>query len=142
MGANTITLTRPGGGNGFGYDTLVLEVDEPAAPPPAVLSAKLTKKSAMAWVLTVTNTGKGPANDARLDGLSVQPGNLDHLVQLPAISGRDPNRFPIPLGNIPAGGSATADIEFSAPPAGIITVTVPFSANGGRAHDAATFGLD
>jgi rhamnogalacturonan endolyase len=44
VGQNTVTLTRgPGaaGGNGIGWDTLVLEADESSAPGPAQLEASL-----------------------------------------------------------------------------------------------------
>jgi len=137
VGTNTITLTRQGGGNGFGYDTLVLEVDEPTAPPPAALAATLARKSATVWTVTMTNTGKGPANDARVDGFALFQGKAGSPTAPPppAITGRDPNRFPVPLGNIPPGGSATADIELAAPPTGW-NVFVPFSANGGKAHNS------
>ncbi len=141
-GTNTITLTKTGSaaaGNGLGWDTLVLEVDEMTAPPPASLAGTLTSiagtQSAMEWTLSVENTGAGPANHTLLDALVLkQTGGVSCR---PVIAGRDPNRFPVPLGNLAAGASraATTTIDFSACGDDARFVgTIPFSANGGRAR--------
>src|SRR5205085_2869963 len=70
VGVNALTFTRGPGvaaGNGLGWDTLVLEVDETAAPAPA--SARLAGEvvgvsgppSARVWTIRITNTGAGAA---------------------------------------------------------------------------------
>src|SRR5262249_18205313 len=71
-GLNTVTLTRGAGtaaGNGLGWDTFVMEVDETVAPSPAQLAGEIVATSgasgANVWTLRITNAGAGPANDAR-----------------------------------------------------------------------------
>jgi rhamnogalacturonan endolyase len=147
LGANTITLTRGAGtaaGNGIGWDTLVLDVDEnSSAPAPAELRAKYVGFSgpptARNVTFRVTNTGIGDANDVRLDGLTFT--EVGAGSKAPLITGRDPNRFPVPVAaNIPPGGSATVDVQLdvtSISPASY-RVTVPLSANGGRTQETLT----
>src|SRR6185437_14201042 len=64
-GPNTVTLTRTGTGGGMGWDTILLEVDEPVAPAAAQLRARLVRRRPQ-WTVEVTNTGPGAANDVRL----------------------------------------------------------------------------
>ena len=137
VGANTITFTKGASGSGFGWDTVLLEVNETTAPAPARLIGTAVVKSetatARVWTVTVTNAGAGAANLTRLDGfvitqVSGAPGPL------PRIVGRDPNRFPLPLGAISAGSSASIDVamDLTGTPADAkYAVTALFSANGG-----------
>jgi rhamnogalacturonan endolyase len=144
-GANTITLTRGAGtaaGNGLGWDTLVLDVDETTAPPPTQLAGQLVGISGTPTsnvvTLRISNAGSGDANDVRLDGFTfLQAGGSAK----PVITSRDPNRFPVPLiGNIPPGGSATVSVQldFTTVPNSGFSALVAFSANGGRARDTLT----
>jgi rhamnogalacturonan endolyase len=143
VGENTVTLTRGAGapgGNGLGWDTLLLEVDEDTAPPPAKLSgsAALISHSGRTatWRLTIRNHGKGAANDVRLDAVNWRTGLRDHLAAPPAVTGRDPNKFPVPvIGSIPPGGSATTDVTVDASGTPLrlgLGVVVTVTANGGR----------
>lgn len=134
VGDNTLTLTRGPGtaaGNGLGWDTLVLEVDEASAPPPARLAGEVAGvsrgPSSQVWTIRITNLGDGAANDVRLDGFALGG-------RAPQIAGRDPNRFPVPVaGSLPPGGAVTADVTVLDEPPGVgLEVTIPFSANGGR----------
>jgi hypothetical protein len=63
----------------------------------------------------------------------------------PAITSRDPNRFPVPvIANIPPGGSATVDVQLdftAVSSSASFDVSVPFSANGGRARGALSTNL-
>jgi rhamnogalacturonan endolyase len=140
-GANTITLTRATStpaGNGLGWDTLLLEVDEEGAPPPTQLAGQLVSISGTPTsnlvTLQITNTSSGDANDVRLDGFTFpQAGSA----AIPAITSRDPNRHPVPvIQNIPLGGSAvaTVQLDFSNVPTSGFNALIPFSANGGRAR--------
>jgi rhamnogalacturonan endolyase len=143
VGTNTLTLTRgagSAGGNGLGWDTLVLEVDEDTAPPVARLSGSAVVVSHSArtatWRLTIRNTGGGAANDVRLDGVNWRTGLRDELAAPPTVTGRDPNKFPVPvIGSIPAGGSATAEVTVDATGTLLglgLGVVVTVTANGGR----------
>jgi rhamnogalacturonan endolyase len=149
VGTNTLTLTRgagSAGGNGLGWDTLLLEVDEDTAPPAAKLSgsADLVSRSAQSatWRLTVRNTGKGAANDVRLTAVDWRTGPSRGRAARPAVTGRDPNAFPVPVtGSIPPGGSATAEVtvaDTSAAPGRDGDVVVTVSANGGRVRSHIT----
>ncbi|WP_213805034.1 polysaccharide lyase family protein [Granulicella sp. dw_53] len=139
VGANTITLTRGAGsaaGNGLGWDTFVMEVNEGISPPAAQLAGQVVgitgTSTSNVVTLQINNTGAGDANDVRLDGFTFpQAGASD----TPAITGRDPNRFPVPIvNNIPAGGSTTATVQldFKNVPHSGFNAVIPFSANGGR----------
>jgi rhamnogalacturonan endolyase len=142
VGQNTITLTKGAGtaaGNGMGWDTLLLEVDEPAAPSPAALTVDLVKLSgtfdAATWTLRVSNIGTGSANDARLDTFVLK--QVMGKPGMATITGRDPNYFPAPLGNIPAGHYVDYNVTLSF--AGIddaaqYLADITVSANGGRAR--------
>ncbi|MBO0798481.1 MAG: hypothetical protein J2P31_06630, partial [Blastocatellia bacterium] len=143
VGDNTITLTRGAGtaaGNGIGYDTLILDVDEITAPPAAQLTGEIAGLSgpsnARVVTLRITNTGAGDANDVRLDGFSFA--QMAGSSAAPAITSRDPNRFPVPvIANIPPGGSATVDVQLdftAVSSSASFDLSVPFSANGGRAR--------
>jgi rhamnogalacturonan endolyase len=145
VGLNTVTLTRGAGtaaGNGLGWDTFLMEVDENVAPAPAQLAGEIVATSgasgANVWTLKITNSGAGAANDVRLDGFTFT--QTAGPSTMPAITSRDPNVFPVPIvASIPSGGSATVDVlvDFKGPPgAAVFDVTIPFSANGGRVRGA------
>ncbi|GAA2760779.1 polysaccharide lyase family protein [Actinopolymorpha rutila] len=149
-GANTVTLTRGAGtpaGDGLGWDTLLLEVDEPAAPPAARLTASLRVSrpagppGMTTWTVEVTNTGAGDAHDVRLDAF-VPAGGADWPgSKRPVVEGRDPARFPVPVAaRIAPGGKATAQlrVDFSeAPRLYRARMEISVSADGGRARTAA-----
>jgi rhamnogalacturonan endolyase len=140
-GANTLTFTRGPGtpaGNGLGWDTVVLEVDETEAPPPARLAGEVVgvagSRSARTWSIRIANTGAGAANDVRLDGFVLAPGGERGRGQRqPRIAGRDPNRFPVPVAaSLAPGEAATTEVTVNLPPDAGDDATIPFSANGGR----------
>ncbi len=143
-GTNTITLTKTGSaaaGNGLGWDTLIFEVDETTAPPPAALSASLVgvagTQAAMTWTMSLRNAGAGPANHALLDAFSLR--QTSGVPCTPVVSGRDPNRFAVPLGNLAPGAerNVTVTIGFAACADDTrVVAAIPFSANGGRATTA------
>ena len=144
VGANTVTFTHgsaSAAGTGPGWDTLVLEVD--GASPPAQLegSAVLVANDASSatWRLTVANTGAGAANDVRLDAVVWRDPRRAGSDPGPAVAGRDPNKFPVPVtAAIPPGGSATAEVTVDAAQGGAASdVLIQFSANGGRARGIA-----
>ncbi len=137
VGNNTLTFTKGAAGSGFGWDTVLLEVNETTAPAPARLTAtaviKTETASSRVWTVTVTNAGAGAANLARLDGF-VLVQTSGSAGPLPRIVGRDPHRFPLPLGMIPAGASASIDVTLDltgTPPDAKYSITASFSANGG-----------
>lgn len=142
VGANTLALTRGAGtaaGNGMGWDTLIMDVNELTAPAPAQLVGDIVRISgtpdASIWTVKITNTGGGAANDVRLDSFTLK--QVAGPANTAVITSRDPNRFPVPVvASIPPGGSATVDvsIHFTGPPdSSRFAVSIPFSANGGRA---------
>ncbi len=122
-GTNTVTLTRQGTGGGMGWDTLLLEVDEPVAPAPARLRARVIGHRPQ-WTVEITNTGAGPANDLRLDAVEpIGPGRPGD--ERP---GRDPRRFPVPVAaSVPPGGTVRIEL-----PASRVPMRVSFTANGSR----------
>jgi rhamnogalacturonan endolyase len=144
-GVNTITLSRGGtipAGNGLGWDTFVLTVDEPVAPAAARLRAEVVGLSgtpeAATWTVRVTNRGRGAANDVRLTGVRRQ-GRWGATAPIP-VSGRDPGRFPVPVSAALAPGAST-EIGFTTDLTGTAgDVVIGFSANGGRATATATGG--
>jgi rhamnogalacturonan endolyase len=150
VGTNTITLSRGAGapgGNGLGWDTLLLEVDEASAPGDAVLaaSAELVSKqgnSAGTWRVTTTNTGAAAARDVRFDSVQWRADGRVHVRTAPPVSGRDPNKFPVPVAAIiPPGGAAVAEITVDA--SGVLGgigsgVEIVVTANGGRARTSVT----
>jgi len=88
-------------------------------------------KIGQTWNIMVINTGSGEANDAQIDGFTVtlQGGS----VIAPVFHGQDPNKTPIPLGNLPPGRSANVSVGFEM---GNVTgqsyfIDIRFSANGG-----------
>jgi rhamnogalacturonan endolyase len=118
-----VTLTRGGTGGGMGWDTILLEVDEAAAPAPAKLRARLVTHRPQ-WTVEVTNTGAGPANDVRLASVEpIGPGRPGD--ERPA---RDPRRFPVPVAAaLPPGATASIDLPASRTP-----MRITFTANGNR----------
>jgi rhamnogalacturonan endolyase len=146
VGDNTVTLTRgagAAGGNGMGWDTLVLEADESSAPEAAGLSASVAMVQARglvnAWDLTVTNTGSGPANDVRITGITWDKQKKYGSLTL---DGRDPSLFPVPVGaGLLPGQSVKVRLtaRSSAVPPGLAKrVLVDVSANGGHVRTQAT----
>jgi rhamnogalacturonan endolyase len=140
-GVNTLTLTRgprPAAGNGMGWDTVVMEVDETAAPAPARLMGEVVRvsgdPSARVFAIRVVNQGAGAAMDVRLDGFVLTPaGDRARDERAARVTSRDPNRFPVPVaGILPPDGAATAEVTADVPPGARFEVTIPFSANGGR----------
>jgi rhamnogalacturonan endolyase len=140
LGANVLTLTRGSGtpaGNGLGWDTLLLEVDESAAPAPARLTGQLVSAdgppTSRVFTVRITNVGGGPANDVRIDGFVLTP--MAGPPETPRGIGRDPNRFPVPLAaTLASGGSVTGQVTANVPDINRFDVAIPFSANGGRAR--------
>jgi rhamnogalacturonan endolyase len=125
-GNNEITLTHgpaTAAGTGLGWDTFVLEVDEGRAPSPARLSATITRSGGRTWLVTVRNVGSGAAHDVRLSSIT------DRKERPVEVTGRDPNRFPIPIaGVLPPGASAVTRLTVSNSRPLLVTV----SADGGR----------
>jgi rhamnogalacturonan endolyase len=138
LGANALTLTRGAGtpaGNGLGWDTLLMEVDEASVPAPARLSGELVSAAgpplARVFTVRITNVGRGPANDIRIDGFILTPAGGQP--QRPRVIGRDPNRSPVPFAaSLAPGGSATGQVTANVANASRFNVAIPFSANGGR----------
>jgi rhamnogalacturonan endolyase len=139
-GTNTVALTRGAGtaaGNGVGWDTILLEVDQPTAPAPAPLVGTLTSISPQAntaqWRIELTNQGTGTAYDVRLDGVR-WPALASHSA--PLVNGPDPNLFPVPVAaSIPAGSSVTKTLSFTVgnvPVDSTRRLDISFTANGGR----------
>jgi rhamnogalacturonan endolyase len=138
VGANVLTFSRGPGtpaGNGLGWDTLILEVDEAAPPRPARLAGELLGVAgpphARTFTVRIANTGEGVARDLRLEGFFLAP--VAGPGRAPRVIGRDPNRFPVPVAaSLPPGGSATAQVTADLPDLARFDVSIPFSANGGR----------
>jgi rhamnogalacturonan endolyase len=125
-GDNEITLTHGDAtpaGTGLGWDTLVLEVDEGSAPTPARLSATVVNTSGTTWSVTVRNVGTGAAHDVRVSSVSDGQGRPVR------VSGRDPNRFTVPVTAVLAPG-ASAVSKITVPSGEPLTVSI--SADGGR----------
>lgn len=143
VGANTITLSRTGSGGGMGWDTLLLEVDETDAAAAARLVARVLDVSSTdagtTWKVAVDNTGKGDANDVRLDSVSWHDSGHARSAD-PVVTDRDPKRFPVPVTErIRPGETATATVTVDASTArGAMGsgVVIGFSANGGRTRSA------
>jgi rhamnogalacturonan endolyase len=145
-GTNTVTLSRGAGtpaGNGLGWDTILLEVEEPTAPAAADLVGTVTRLSTQGgtaqWRVELTNRGAGTANDVRLDRIG-WPG-LPASGQAPRVNGPDPDVFPVPVAaSIPAGGSVTKVLSVTAGNGapGADRMSVGFTANGGRTRGSAT----
>ncbi len=140
VGANTVTFTHgsaSAAGTGPGWDTLVLEVDEGAVAPRAQLAAHTALAAHdgqnATWQLTITNTGAGEARDVRLDAVVWRQPRADGADIGPAVAGRDPNRFPVPVAaSIAAGESATVEMTAAVARGGAASdVLIEFSADGG-----------
>ncbi|WP_229925199.1 polysaccharide lyase family protein, partial [Streptomyces sulfonofaciens] len=145
-GDNTIAFTHGGDltphavepvSSGFGWDTVVLEVDGPRAPRPARLTGRLTSLGAAhgtgTWQVEITNRGSGPANDVRLDGLHWSDGTRT-AADDPAVDGPDPNAFPVPVtASLAPGRSATVTLKVtgSRPHGGFDRLETSFHADGG-----------
>jgi rhamnogalacturonan endolyase len=150
VGPNTITFSRGNGapgGNGVGWDTILLEVDEDRRPGNAELTAAaelITKEgnSKGTWRITVRNTGDADAHDVRLDSVQWRANGRVQVRTAPPVAGRDPNKFPVPIAaSVPPGGHASTDLTVDA--SGVLGgigsgVEIVVSANGGRASASAT----
>ncbi len=165
-GENTLTFSLGGPAanaatpslTGFGWDTVVLEADEPSPPPPARLTGRVTALGGSGgtsrWQVEIVNHGRGTAHDVRLDAVR-RPGAghrvSDEVSTVPGagtaagfatVGGRDPNAFPVPVAAvIPPGGSARATVEISADrsagaPGGAIEIG--FLSDGGHVRGTAT----
>ena len=140
VGQNTLTLTRGSGvaaGNGLGWDTFLFEVDELQAPPPASLTGRLAGVSGTPTARTLTievdNHGAGPANDLRIEGLTLS--STSGPAASPVFVGRDPNRAPVPvIASLAPGASAAVDLTLNLPDAARFVLSISFSANGGRSR--------
>jgi rhamnogalacturonan endolyase len=139
-GENTVTFTHgaaSAAGTGPGWDTLKLEVDEGVPAPAARLSGRAVLAADdgrnATWRLTVTNAGSGEARDVRLDAVVWREPRRAGSDPGPVVTGRDPNRFPVPVAaSIAPGGSAAADVTVAAARGGASSdVLVQFSADGG-----------
>jgi rhamnogalacturonan endolyase len=144
VGDNTIEFTGSGNGSGgFGWDTVVLEVDGSQPAKPAALTGRVTdlggSHGTSTWAVEITNHGSGPANDVRLD--AVLWSDDARSAQVPAtVGGADPNRFPVPVAaSIGPGESATATLEISGPRPALPfdRLEVRFLGNGGRVRGTA-----
>jgi rhamnogalacturonan endolyase len=91
------------------------------------------------WKVAVDNTGKGDANDVRLDSVSWHDSGHARSAD-PVVTDRDPKRFPVPVTErIRPGETATATVAVDASTArGAMGsgVVIGFSANGGRTRSA------
>jgi rhamnogalacturonan endolyase len=146
VGQNSVTLTRgagAAGGNGMGWDTLVLEADETAPDGTAhlVASLELVQREGLVngWQLTVRNDGTGAANDVRLSHVDWDKQKDYGAVTL---DGRDPDLFPVPVAAaLMPGESVTVmlrAVSSAVPPGLSKRVAVDVSANGGRVRTRAT----
>jgi rhamnogalacturonan endolyase len=141
VGTNTVTLSRTGSGGGMGWDTLLLEVDEDPAPPPARLTARLVRSAATdpqnapTLGIEITNIGTGTAHDVRLDEVLIDGTRPDARHTAATVNDRDPNRYPVPIAaSIPAGGTAhlTLTLARTGSPVAMPNVTIVCSSDGGR----------
>lgn len=141
-GSNTITLTRgPGSaaGNGLGWDTLVLEVDEGDIALPAALKGSVIgvdgPAHARTWHIRITNSGPGTARDVRLDKFAFKDVQRAGKTP-PPVTGRDPNLFPVPVtAGLAPGASAVAEVTVNLtgrPQVAAGDVDIEFSADGSR----------
>ncbi|MFG1811878.1 polysaccharide lyase family 4 protein [Streptomyces sp. NPDC049040] len=153
-GDNTITFTTGDGGasgtpqpnppsGGFGWDTIVLEVDGTQPARPARLTGKVTglgtSRGTSSWRVEVANHGSGPAHDVRLDAVDWS-GGRHGADERPAVDGADPNAFPVPVAaSIPPGGSASVTVRThgSRPPGGSGALEFGITADGGRTRTTA-----
>ncbi len=140
VGANALTFTHgsaSAAGTGPGWDTLVLEVDEGAAAPRARLEGRAVLAGHdgqnATWRLTITNTGAGEAHDVRLDAVVWRQPRRGESDIGPAVAGRDPNKFPVPVSaSIASGQSATVEVTAAVATGGAASdVLIEFSADGG-----------
>lgn len=155
VGANTITFSRlccnQGPFTGNGWDALVLEVDEAAAPPAPVLSLRgsgyLVGGGSAGWTsvrdLVVTNAaGSGPARLVVVEAVALAFANGSAVPGVTALVGgtRNVARHPVPLSEELAAGAeasfmvtiTTAGVPCGAVPGGAPVLTVRVSANGRR----------
>jgi rhamnogalacturonan endolyase len=130
-GKNTITFTRGSGlasGDGMGWDTVLLQVDEATAPKAAKLVGDVVRATSDSVTLKITNRGKGSANDVRLDGVSWADKHTSGSPSANLGDGRDPNAFPVPVAATIAPGRS-------------VTVTVRLDQSHGRRTDRLELGF-
>lgn len=150
VGVNRIAFTRAAArgtnNTGMGWDTVKLQVSGGPAPLPAALrvvsvtqlfsSPQVFDNNTCTLRCAVVNEGAGHAMDARLEALTL----TSFSAPLVFADGRDPARFPLPLGNVVAkGGMAFVDVFVSAESGCAMRESsaasythVRVSANGGR----------
>ncbi|WP_150130515.1 polysaccharide lyase family 4 protein [Streptomyces sp. 150FB] len=152
VGDNTISFTNGGAvtpdavepsSSGFGWDTLLLEVDGAGPAKPARLSGRVTSLGSShgtsTWQIEITNKGSGPANDVRLDAVHWSDGRRT-ADKRPLVDGADPNSFPVPVAaSISPGASATATLRIAGHGSlpNFDVIELGFFANGGRIRGSA-----
>lgn len=153
VGDNTVEFTYGNGvppadgadppSGGFGWDTVLLEVDQATAPRPARLAGKVTSlgtsHGTSRWRVEVANHGSGPANDVRLDAVDWSDGRRQDKDR-PAVVGADPNSFPVPVAATIAPGdsvSVTVTTQGSRSPGGSGALEFGITADGGRTRTTA-----
>jgi rhamnogalacturonan endolyase len=138
VGKNTVTFTRGPGlasGDGMGWDTVVLQVDEVAAPKAAKLVGDVVRTTSTSITVAITNRGKGWANDVRLDEVSWADKHA-HGSPSASVTGHDPNAFPAPVaGSIAPGRTATVTVQVER---SHDRVVLGFTADGGRTRGSVT----
>ena len=104
-----------------------------ATTPPslsALITGKVGTQNARVWTITLANSGPSSAINAQINGLTLTQSS--GAACAPVIT--SPASFPLPLGTILAGGSASGNvtIDFTGCVATArFTATIPFSSNGG-----------
>lgn len=110
-----------------------------STPPPlsALITGKTGAQNARVWTVTLANSGPGTATNAQINGLALT--QTFGPACAPAIT--SPASFPLPVGTIPAGGSASGNvtIDFAGCTAtSRFSATIPFSSNGGLSTGSKT----
>lgn len=108
-------------------------------PPPlsALITGKTGAQNARVWTVTLANSGPGTAGNAQINGLALT--QTFGPACTPAIT--SPASFPLPVGTIPPGGSASGNvtIDFAGCTAtSRFSATISFSSNGGLSSGSKT----
>jgi len=104
----------------------------------ALVSGKTGTQTARKWILTVSNTGSGAAQNAQINGLSLT--QTYGAKCTPVVAG--PASFPLGIGNIAAGNSASGDVTINfagCAPMARFRADLAFSSNNGIVPGSATF---
>lgn len=101
-------------------------------PPPlsALITGKTGAQNARAWTVTLANSGPGTAGNAQINGLALT--QTFGPACTPVVT--SPASFPLPVGTIPAGGSASGNVGIDFTGCTVtsrFSATIPFSSNGG-----------